>query len=124
MTDEAPSARGELASWCLERLAALAAKDPMAWYPIFGWVADDGSRLGFAVERFGTKPTYKQIHLLTKALTWLQREDRIETARCRRRSDERGLVLPPLDGHVWLRPRESGGIRPWNSEYVARLPYE
>lgn len=125
MTDEASTTRDELAAWCLFRLETLAAKDPMEWYPVWGWIADDGQPTGFAVERFGEEPTDKQIRLLAKALKWLHIEGRIETASCRRKSNGKGLVTPPLKtnvGYQFSSPRQSGGIHPWNSEYVVRLP--
>lgn len=117
-------ARDELAEWCYERLADLARRDRMAWYPVIGWIDANGKPYGLAVERFGADFTEKQQRQLGKALFKLAYDDRIEGAQCRRSSDGRGIVLPPLGYQFYaalFANTDSGGINPWNSEYVARL---
>lgn len=116
------TARDELAAWCLDKLHALAEQDRMAWYPVIGWVEANGDAYGLAVERFGPDFSQKQQQLLGKALFRLALDGHIEGANCRRKKDGRGLVLPPLNSLFagMFVSTSSGGINPWNSEYIVR----
>ena len=75
--------QAEITAFVIDRLTASAQRDPHAWYPATGWIADDGP-FGLAIEMFGEKWSNPQLDRLSRVLFRLGTAGTIEVAMFRK----------------------------------------
>jgi hypothetical protein len=71
--------QSEITAFVIERLTTNAERDPHAWYPATGWIADDGP-FGLAIELFGETWSNQQLDQLARVLFRLATTGSIEVA--------------------------------------------
>lgn len=114
----------EIAAYVVERLAASASDDPLAWYPATGWVSD-GKPFGLAAELFGETWLGGQLDQLARVLFRLGVAKRIEVAEFRWCDGQTALPSRPhSQGDAALYTLAGPGSRKLdvpNNAYAVRL---